>query len=65
MKNRSRKRRINICFLKNINKTLAEVANNYGVKVIFNNKSVVFSTNYVTDITPIVSAKLKARMEDD
>lgn len=51
--------------LKNINKTLAEVANNYGVKVIFNNKSVVFSTNYVTDITPIVSAKLKARMEDD
>ena len=49
--------------LKNINKTLAETARENNVKVIFSNKAVIFSTNYVTDITPIVAAKLKEEME--
>ena len=49
--------------LKNVNKTLAEVAKRHNVKVIFNNKAVIFSTNYVTDVTPLVSAKLKEKME--
>lgn len=50
--------------LKNINKTLAEVAKKHHVKVIFNNKAVVFSTKYVTNITPLVAAKLKEKMEE-
>ena len=51
--------------LKNVNKTLAEVAKRHNVKVIFNNKAVIFSTNYVTDVTPLVSAKLKEKMEEN
>lgn len=51
--------------LKNINKTLAEVAKEHRVKVVFNNKAVIFSTNFVTDITSIVSEKLKERMEEE
>ncbi|MBR1825004.1 MAG: OmpH family outer membrane protein [Alphaproteobacteria bacterium] len=50
--------------LKNINKTLAEVAKDNNVKVIFSNKAIIFSTNYVTDVTPTVAAKLKTKMEE-
>lgn len=51
--------------LKNINKTLSEVAKKHHVKVIFNNKAVIFSTKYVTNITPLVTAKLKEEMEKE
>jgi len=49
--------------LKNTNKALAETVKENNIKVIFNNKAVIFSTNYVTDVTPIVAEKLKAEME--
>ncbi len=51
--------------LKNINKTLAEVAKKNNVKVIFSNKAVIFSTNYVTDVTPVVAKKLKEKMDEN
>ena len=50
--------------LKNINKALSEVAKERKVKVIFSNKSVIFSTNFVKDVTPIVAQKLKVKMEE-
>ncbi|MBQ9271265.1 MAG: OmpH family outer membrane protein [Alphaproteobacteria bacterium] len=51
--------------LKNINKTLTEVAKKNNVKVIFSNKAVIFSTNYVTDVTPVVAKKLKEKMDEN
>lgn len=50
--------------LKNINKALSEVAREKNMKVILSNKAVVYSTNYVTDITPAVAAKLKEKMDN-